>query len=877
MAGGSKAENMMEAAFKIVQRDLGENWIDLALWLELDYVDILEIKRETSLRWQSRMVLEKWRQQHGKEATIEKLLEALREVGRQDLAEKVIQELYPETASSSHSQVKLEGDCTSRNQGTFIGTSLQGNPMQNKENTTKPKTKRKNSKPKRFATRQNSTSKSNCKKSTGQNLSNIKVKHLEFAVNAVEGLQFAKQMHLRCCYLMIEAFTTQLKNIQSAADRLEQEARDQISQFYNANKDLCKAAIMKVFKGHKVLRNDLEIAKMWPSSIYVQTILKSEECVTALNEYQESGQLATDLQHEFENIGFCCPLQVAVLSTEQLEGEVAGIVEKAMDMLSETDDKQRDVSNTDYLTTSPSNQIAKDEDHVDSYILYIEESDSLEHDVLQRNACEEYDDEVFKVIEEVSRELTGKTSQEETSMERRTLDQDIRTAKQAWDDQDDSEEINKALKMARDMTADLNIQLEPYGQFVGEDVFEFKELLTDTSDSELEEESAKVIEEVLGKGKLSQRILGERDEYETDKDEETSRRSEELKDIWKDALLRITAWTGDEDKVKTLLQAGVQVNTVNSDGETPLWDAVKGGHTNIVSLLLQAGANTDTADKNGSTPLLLATSLGYRAVCKALIHGNADVNTADRQQRTPLEMAIRNTDWPILTTLIRAGADVNKTPGTFGDASPLSLSVKELMCFEKGIGSDRSPSFEEDHSGEWFAEWYERVSIFEALVRAGAKINSTDKHDQTLLLSVCKEGCKKTVKLLLDNGADADKPDNRGRTPLYIAAQKGHVKIVSILTQENADLNKADDEQKTPLWIAARKGHVKIVQTLIEAGADISLQDNTGMTPLHAALQMKQHAVVSMLAKHAELERDRKTSTKEKSPGFHTTKDFEYG
>ncbi|KAI8493682.1 Ankyrin-2 [Branchiostoma belcheri] len=723
----------MDAAFKIVQNHLGEDWLHLAFYLDLGFVNIQQIRREKDLIWQSRCVLEKWKEQQGKKATVDKLLEALKKIGRQDLAEKVREELYPESLSQ-------EQDRMGGNQG---------------------------------------------------------------------------------------------------ARSLE------------------------------------------------RAILKTDESFSALNEYQATGQLATDLQAEFEKIGFNIPLQVAVLTTEELEKEVAEIVEEAMEVfvLSETA-ISRQTENTDIHKTIPSIE----EDDIDDSCT----EDSLEHEVLKRSAPDDLDNEVFRVIEEVSRELNMTQKTSDSAVERRSLDQDVRTAKQAWDEKEALEEeddINLAVKklLVREMTSELLLkETESVGEdFFVSDVSSETLLFTcDSPDTDMEEESAKVIEEVLGKEKRS--IPDKTDEDVTDTDRETSTQTyEELRDAWRDALLRITAWTGDEDKVKTLLQAGVQVNTENSEGETPLWDAVRGGHPNIVKLLLQAGANPNTVDINGSTPLLHATSLGYREVCRALVCGGADVNMADMKLthvQTPLRIAIEKSDWLMLTTLIRPAkhlcANVNKPLGTFG-CSLLSLSVKKLTDFEKGIDGDGMESSMVEYRREWYVEWCERVSIFETLRRAGAKIDSADRLGMTLLQSACREGCAMTAKLLLDNGADPDKHDDNGRSPIWVAAWQGHTEIVSALIQEGADLNKADTEKKTPLWIAARKGHERVVTTLIEAGADISLPDITGMTPLRAARQMNRHAVVSMLKKAACrkpcTERVRKTSSREKSPGYHTTEDFEYG
>ncbi|XP_078666144.1 uncharacterized protein LOC144908438 [Branchiostoma floridae x Branchiostoma belcheri] len=692
----------MDAAFKIVQNHLGEDWLHLALYLELGFVNIQQIRREKDLIWQGCCVLEKWKQQQGKKATVDKLLEALKAIERQDIAERVREELYPESLSQEQDRMGGNQGARSLERGTFIDTIFPGYNIQ------------------------------------------VRYLQLDFVVSAVKSLQVVKQMDVNCCYLKIKEFSTE--KMESAAQDLKQQAWDRIAQFYEANKDLSRATIRRVFKQHRVLRKELKIARLWQSSIYVQAILKTDESFSALNEYQETGQLAIDLQTEFEKIGFQSKLQVAVLTKEDLEKEVAEIVEEAMKVfvLSETA-ISRQTENTDIHKTIPSIE----EDDIDDSCT----EDSLKHEVLKRSARDDLDNEVFQFIEEVSRELkmTQKTS--DSALDRRSLNQDVnvRTKKQAWDEKEaleEEEDIKMAGKMVREMTSELLLKET---KSVGEDFFmcdiSSETLFTcDSSDTDLEEESAKVIEEVLGKGKRS--IPDKTDEDVTDTDKETLTETyDELRDAWRDALLKITAWTGDEDRVKTLLQAGVQVNTENSEGETPLWGAVRGGHSNIVKLLLQKGANPNTVDINGSTPLLHATSLGYREVCRALVCGGADVNMADTKlTQTPLRIAIENTDWLMLTTLIHPAkhlsANVNKLLGTFG-GRPLSLSVKKLTDFERGIDTESSMV---ECRREWYEEWCDHVRIFEILCRAGAKnkIDSTDRLGHTW--PYCSLPAKKVVR-----------------------------------------------------------------------------------------------------------------------------------
>src|SRR5690606_27993669 len=73
---------------------------------------------------------------------------------------------------------------------------------------------------------------------------------------------------------------------------------------------------------------------------------------------------------------------------------------------------------------------------------------------------------------------------------------------------------------------------------------------------------------------------------------------------------------GHVETVRTLIQAGVNINHVNNLGWTALLEAIilgDGGprHVEIVQLLVDADADVNLADKQGVTPLQHARQHGY--------------------------------------------------------------------------------------------------------------------------------------------------------------------------------------------------------------------------------------------------------------------------
>jgi ankyrin repeat protein len=110
------------------------------------------------------------------------------------------------------------------------------------------------------------------------------------------------------------------------------------------------------------------------------------------------------------------------------------------------------------------------------------------------------------------------------------------------------------------------------------------------------------------------------------------------------------------DIVHALIEAGADVNKVDSNNVTPLSAASSKGNIDIVQALIGAGADVNTANpyyKN--TPLILASHLGYIDVVKALIEAGADVNMINRYNMSALDFARNSGNFDILDLLIEAG------------------------------------------------------------------------------------------------------------------------------------------------------------------------------------------------------------------------------
>lgn len=234
--------------------------------------------------------------------------------------------------------------------------------------------------------------------------------------------------------------------------------------------------------------------------------------------------------------------------------------------------------------------------------------------------------------------------------------------------------------------------------------------------------------------------------------------------------------------MKLLIEAGVDVTKVDTNGQSPLCLAlVNGAGVDDINLLLSTGASYEDCEKHNSS--LFCVSNGFTG---GLL--KADV----------LKLLLTN-----------GGASV-KEVYDIGCTTPLRLA---LLCCR-----------------------YETNAIRVMIDSAGMNKNVVNvKHGifrNLLHFAVVNRFCRpNTVKLLLHNGVRADEKSAHGRTPLHEAMTRGSqdLRIIAILIRHGSPVNLKCKKGYTPLSYAVENrmpGNVFLA--LLCAGAFID-----GLTNIH--------------------------------------------
>lgn len=232
---------------------------------------------------------------------------------------------------------------------------------------------------------------------------------------------------------------------------------------------------------------------------------------------------------------------------------------------------------------------------------------------------------------------------------------------------------------------------------------------------------------------------------------------------------------------------------------TPLWRAVARGHETIVKmLLLQDGIDYDSRDHDGQTPLSLAVREGHEGVVELLLDAGADVNARDQEIRSALWIAAALGRTDLVWKLLQKGANI-----------------------EARDRQGRTPLFMACSAGH--------AETVECLVLREADVNQPSLAGWTPLWKAAEDGDAQILRTLLDlGGANTEARSEHGRTPLFAAAAKGHTAAVELLISHGADVRVKDKMGMSAATRAHNAGHKDLAKFLAELSPDAAAHGFAG-------------------------------------------------
>ena len=373
-----------------------------------------------------------------------------------------------------------------------------------------------------------------------------------------------------------------------------------------------------------------------------------------------------------------------------------------------------------------------------------------------------------------------------------------------------------------------------------------------------------------------------------------------------DALI-MACEEGDIDFVKTLLESGIDVNGIGSEGYTPLMIATNNEEHKIIEYLLNQGADVNKAFK-GWTALLEAADEGAIESMKHLLKAGAEVDYYWNQgSPTAISMAASEGKLECLKLLLEYGADKN---GIGNSIPPLHIAAEENQeeivdyLISQNININKK-----DASGRtalMYAASEGNSNIVKKLVSAGAQTLVVDSYglmardyaededhysivkfldannmgpisntqasssqtqsnnninqriqSRNQLNHTRNQGLHSSNKRIGTRNRDLSnrEPITNHRIELsdiHQATLEGKIEKVKRMVEEGVDVNSGDEYGRTPLHLASEENHNIDMGVLIDLGADINAQDHQGRTPLmYAAAKGKEGAAVFLVSRQA--------------------------
>ena len=274
------------------------------------------------------------------------------------------------------------------------------------------------------------------------------------------------------------------------------------------------------------------------------------------------------------------------------------------------------------------------------------------------------------------------------------------------------------------------------------------------------------------------------------------------------------------ETAQLLLERGVDVNARPKDRWTSLHRAAFYGRVELARVLLDNGANVKLETERGETALHIVSrgecdsqEQGASTARLLLEHG-VDVNARRKDSWTSLHWAAFKGRVEVAQVLLDHGANA-KLETEEGETALHIVSRGEYSSQEKGADTTR------------------------LLLERGVDVNAQKKNSFTSLHEAAFKGKVEVIKILLDHGANARLETERGETALHIVSrgefdsQEQGAGTARLLLERGVDVNARKKNSFTSLHEAAFKGKVEVAQVLLDYGANAMLETKGGETALH--------------------------------------------
>ena len=254
------------------------------------------------------------------------------------------------------------------------------------------------------------------------------------------------------------------------------------------------------------------------------------------------------------------------------------------------------------------------------------------------------------------------------------------------------------------------------------------------------------------------------------------------------------------------------INSIDSEGRTPLFYAIRSNNINLVKSFLKAGADIMHKDKFGKTifddfdniPYSIKTVLwheeerlyGKNWQCDKtkdkLVHFYASCTM--KSTWSELMHAINDKDQYKIDELLKKDIDLEVRNNNYVSALHTAVYHNDLQTMEK-------------------------------LLKMGVNIEAKTRYNMTPIFYAIHNGNKDAVNMLIKYGARLDVKLPNGVSPLFYAFPNKK-SMIDLLLQHGISIDEPGRSKRTLLIKAVLEKKFKDVKFLLDRGADIDIKDN---------------------------------------------------
>lgn len=307
-----------------------------------------------------------------------------------------------------------------------------------------------------------------------------------------------------------------------------------------------------------------------------------------------------------------------------------------------------------------------------------------------------------------------------------------------------------------------------------------------------------------------------------------------------------------------LLRAKANLRSVNEEGNTPLAIAAANGQVEMVRFLLSRdAAGIASRNKEGNTPLALAAKNGHVETVELLLGSGADLESENNNDHTPLELAILNNQKNVrrcIEIFQRDSAKMERKAASeaavfFSDradelrlpSTPSITRVTESMFDYLEKKDAIPPSFAAIVPSKELVH----LLYFEDMFTKKGELQGEERHEKL-----------KLIHHYLEQGVDPQKYQNNGGYNILTSLIFHNFlsAIRTVLAQYTLNFDYRDGALlNTPLHWAAYKGNPAVVREILKQLKKtnqlhlIEVENKDGLTPLMMAINEGNFHVVELL------------------------------